>query len=42
MQNRSVKEQVQTSTAEYRRGAARSAHQFLAELKTSSSKRKKK
>ena len=42
MQNRSVKEQVQTSTAEYRLGAARSAHQFLAELKTSSSKRKKK
>ena len=31
-----------TSTAEYRRGAARSAHAFLAELKTPSSKRKKK
>jgi restriction endonuclease len=42
MQNRSVKEQVQTSTAEYRRGAARSAHEFLSELKTPSSKRKKK
>jgi hypothetical protein len=42
MQNRSVKEQIQTSTAEYRRGAARSAHEFLAELKTPSSKRKKK
>ena len=42
MQNRSVKEQIQTSTAEYRRGAARSAHAFLAELKTPSSKRKKK
>lgn len=42
MQNRSVKEQVHTSTAEYRRGAARSAHAFMAELKTPSSKRKKK
>jgi len=42
MQNRSVKEQIQTSTAEYRRGAARSGHEFLAELKTPSSKRKKK
>ena len=42
MQNGSVKEQIQTSTAEYRRGAARSANEFLAELKTSSSKRKKK
>jgi hypothetical protein len=43
MQSRSVKEQIQTSTAEYRRGAARrSAHEFLAELKTPSSKRKKK
>jgi hypothetical protein len=42
MQNRSVKEQVQTSTAEYRRGAARSAHAFLAELNTPVGKRKKK
>ena len=42
MQNRSVKEQIQTSPAEYRRGAARSAHEFLAELKTPSRKRKKK
>ncbi len=42
MQNKSVKEQVQTSTAEYRRGAARNAHEFLAELKASSGKRKKK
>ena len=42
MQNRSVKEQVETSAAEYRRGAARSAHEFLAELKTPTSKRKKK
>jgi hypothetical protein len=42
MQNRSVKEQVQTSTAEYRRGAARNATAFLAELKTPGSKRKKK
>src|SRR6202162_61531 len=41
MQNRSVKEQIQTSTAEYRRGAARSAQEFLAELKTPSSKRNK-
>ena len=42
MQNRSVKEQVHRSTAEYRRGAARSAHAFMAELKAPSSKRKKK
>jgi hypothetical protein len=42
MQNGSVKEQIQTSTAEYRRGAARSANEFLAELKTPASKRKKK
>jgi len=42
MQNRSVKEQVQTSTAEYRRGAARSAHAFLAELNSPGGKRKKK
>ena len=42
MQNGSVKEQIQTSTAEYRRGAARSANEFLAELKTPTSKRKKK
>jgi len=42
MQNHSVKEQVQTSTAEYRRGAARSAQVFLSELKAPSSKRKKK
>ena len=42
MQNGSVKEQIQTSTAEYRRGAARSANEFLMELKTPTSKRKKK
>ena len=42
LQNRSVKEQIQTSAAEYRRGTARSAREFLAELQTSSSKRKKK
>jgi hypothetical protein len=42
MQNRSVKEQIQTSTAEYRRGAARSADAFLTDLKTPSGKRKKK
>jgi len=42
MQNRSVQEQVETSAAEYRRGAGRSGHKFLAELKTPSSKPKKK
>jgi hypothetical protein len=42
MQNHSVKEQIKTSVAEYRRGAARSAQAFLAELKTSNSSRKKK
>ena len=42
MQNGSVKEQIQTSTAEYRRGAARSANAFLANLKTPGGKRKKK
>jgi hypothetical protein len=42
MQNRSVKGQIQTSAAEYRRGASRSASAFLAELKTTGSKRKKK
>jgi hypothetical protein len=42
MQNRSVKEQIQTSAADYHRGAARSASKFLAELKTPSSKRKRK
>ena len=42
MQNRSVKEQIQTSAAEYRRGAVRTAHEFLTELKTPSPKRKKK
>jgi len=41
MQNRSVKEQVETSTAEYRRGVARSAQAFLAELKESKGKRRK-
>ena len=42
MQNGSVKEQVRTSAVEYRRGAARSARAFLADLKTPSGKRKKK
>jgi hypothetical protein len=42
MQNRSVKEQIQTSAAEYRRGESRSAREFMAELKTPSSRRKKK
>jgi len=41
-QNDSVKQQIQTSAAEYRRGSARDAHAFLAELKTPNSKRKKK
>ena len=42
MQNPSVKEQIRTSAEEYRRGAARSSHEFLADLKTPSGKRKKK
>jgi hypothetical protein len=42
MSNPSVKEQIQTSAAEYRRGVARSAHEFLAKLKAPASKRKKK
>ncbi len=42
MQDNSVREQIQTSASEYRRGETRDAHSFLAELKTSSSKRKKK
>ncbi len=42
MQNSSVKEQVRTSASEYGRGAARDAHDFLAELKHPSGKRKKK
>ena len=33
MQNRSVKGQIQTSAEEYRRGASRSAREFVAELK---------
>ena len=41
MQNQSVKDQVQTSTAEYRRGAARSAREFLAELKLPGKRKKK-
>jgi hypothetical protein len=42
MQNRSVKDQIRTSAAEYSRGAARSARKFLTELKASNSKRKRK
>ncbi len=42
MQNQAVKEQVQTSAAEYRRGAARSAREFLAELKLPGKRKKKK
>src|SRR5271156_5243944 len=40
--NRSVTRQILTSTQEYRRGEARSAHSFLAELKDPGRKRKKK
>ena len=39
MQNRSVKEQIRTSTEEYRRGAARNAREFLAEFKAPRGKR---
>jgi hypothetical protein len=42
MQNLAVKEQIKASAAEYHRGAARGAHDFLAELKVPRSKRKKK
>ncbi|MFY9676896.1 MAG: hypothetical protein WAK13_20725 [Terriglobales bacterium] len=42
MKNSSVREQIQTSATEYRRGAARDAHDFLAELKKPSGKHKKK
>jgi hypothetical protein len=40
MQSRSVKEQIRTSAEEYRRGAARSAHGFVAELKAPRGRRK--
>jgi len=33
MQNRSVKEQIKASAQEYRRGSARSAAEFVAEVK---------
>ena len=42
MRNRSVKEQIRTSAEEYRRGAARNACKFLAELKAPRGKRRKK
>jgi hypothetical protein len=42
MRNPPVKEQIHTSAAEYRRGEARSAIKFLADLKAPRSKRKKK
>jgi restriction endonuclease len=42
MQNRPLREQIQKSAGEYRRGSARNAHEFLAELKNPSGKRKKK
>ncbi len=42
MQNRSVKEQIKTSAAEYRRGAARNASEFLAELKAPRGKSRRK
>lgn len=38
MQSRAAKEQIKTSADEYRRGSARSAGEFLAELKTTSRK----
>lgn len=40
MQNHSAKEQIQTSAAQYRRGAARNARDFVAELKAPRGKRK--
>ena len=40
MRNRSVKEQIQTSTQQHRRGAARSAREFVAELNAPRRKRK--
>ena len=42
MRNSSVKKQIQTSVAEYRRGLARGANEFLAELKTPTRRSKKK
>jgi len=42
MQNRSVKEQIKKSAEEYRRGAARNASEFLAELIISGKRKKKK
>ncbi len=42
MQNATVKEQIETSTEQYRRGASRSAHAFLADLAKVSKSRKKK
>ncbi len=42
MQSPSVKEQIRKSQDEYRRGAARSVDELLADLKTPGRKRKKK
>ncbi len=42
MQNLAVKQQIQASVTEYRRGDARNAHELLAELKVPRGKRKKK
>jgi hypothetical protein len=42
MKNSSVREHIQTSATEYRRGAASDAHDFLAELKKPSGEYKKK
>jgi hypothetical protein len=42
MQSPSMKEQIRKSQDDYRRGAARSAHELLADLKAPSRKRKKK
>jgi len=42
MRNPTVKEQIRRSYAEYRRGKARNASDFLAELKAQSRRRKRK
>jgi len=42
MKNRSVNEQIRASAAEYRRGAARNAGEFLDELKVSRGKSRRK
>ena len=42
MQNAALKEQIEKSTEQYRRGASRSARAFLADLEKTSNSRKKK